>query len=299
MTTKKLKALITGAGGQIGQAISDHFRRINIPMTALTKSELDISSYKKLKNVFSSLDFDVIINCSGLVNLEEAERYPELAYQTNVEGVRFLADLSKKHHKTMVHFSSNYIFDGKNTAPYTENDLPNPLNTYGKTKLEGEKIIQETLPQHLIIRTSWVFSELNGHNILLKFLQKGLQNNLLKVVDDQYGCPTSASSIAHLLGKFCQNNFLQEHPGLYHFCGKESTTWYNFACETASILKQLTIADIAVSAIKTNELPGVAQRPRNGILNSNKISQLGIMQPSWQKELKNIILKLHSRLAEK
>src|SRR3990167_37183 len=170
MMAKALTVLITGAGGQIGQTVCYIFKQLNIPIISFTKYDLDISSYAVLKEIFLNFNFDIVINCAGYTNVEESEKNPDLAYRTNAEAVKFLAELCKQHDKTLLHLSTNYIFDGKSRDSYKENDLANPLSVYGKTKLAGERYIQEILPRHYILRTSWVFSEFAGHNFFFKIL---------------------------------------------------------------------------------------------------------------------------------
>jgi dTDP-4-dehydrorhamnose reductase len=293
MTAKERTVLVTGAGGQIGQTICCVFKQLNIRVISFTKYDLDISSYTALKEIFMNIDFDMVINCAGYTDVEESEKNPELAYKTNSEAVKFLAELCKQHEKILIHISTNYVFDGRNKESYRENDLPNPLSIYGKTKLAGERYIQEILPKHYILRTSWVFSEFSGHNFFFKVLKSGLEAKSLKVVSDQFGRPTSAYSIANILALICENKVLSDQFGVYHFCGDRPTTWYDFTCAVFQVAKKFGIEDIDITPIKTSDLFGQNEkRPQNGILNLDKISALGITIPAWNEDLERAILPI-------
>jgi dTDP-4-dehydrorhamnose reductase len=293
MATKERTVLVTGGGGQIGQTICYVFQQLNIPLISFTKYDLDISSYAALKEIFLNFNFDIVINCAGYTDVEESEKNPELAYRTNAEAVKFLAELCRQHYKTLIHISTNYVFDGKSKNAYKENDLPNPLSVYGKTKLAGERYIQEILARHYILRTSWVFSEFTGHNFFFKVLKKGLETKKLKIVNDQFGRPTSAYSIANTLAIICKNKVLDDQFGIYHFCGDKPTTWYDFTCAVFQAAEKFGIENIDITPISTTDLFGPNEnRPRNGVLNLDKISALGIAIPAWNEDLERAILPI-------
>ena len=221
------KILVTGASGQLGQClqkISDQY--LELEFTFLNSKQLDITSTLAVNTTFSSNHFDYCINCAAYTNVEQAEKTPEKAFKVNAEGVRNLALACKKNKVILIHISTDYVFDGEKEDGYLPSDLPNPINEYGKSKLRGEKYIQEILDDYMIIRTSWLYSEF-GNNFYKTILQKAISHENIHVTDSQIGCPTDAANLATYLLNLIEND-LNEY-GILHFSNGEAMTWFDFA----------------------------------------------------------------------
>ena len=167
--------LVTGANGQLGLTIKELFANNNLGLdfTFVTKEQLDITNKTALNNFFTKNHFDYCINCAAYTNVEQAEKTPEIAFKVNAEGVKYLAEVCKETNTTLIHISTDYVFDGEKETPYTVEDLPNPINEYGKSKLLGEHYIQESLSNHFIVRTSWLYSKKYGKNFYQNHFRKG------------------------------------------------------------------------------------------------------------------------------
>ncbi|WP_027065481.1 MULTISPECIES: dTDP-4-dehydrorhamnose reductase [Maribacter] len=222
------KVLVTGANGQLGQClqkIAPSYKELNFKFNS--SKELDITDILEIETAFVKGNFDYCINCAAYTNVEQAEKTPDIAYKVNVEGVKNLANVCKSYNTTLIHISTDYVFDGEKDEPYTVKDVPNPINEYGKSKLLGEKHIQEIMDNYCIIRTSWLYSEF-GKNFYTTILKKAKAGENLSVTDEQLGCPTNANNLAlHIIRKLIQNNIC----GIEHFTDGYSCTWFDFARE--------------------------------------------------------------------
>jgi len=178
-----IKILVTGANGQLGSTIKELYstNHANIQFTFTTKAELDILNKKEIEKFFSKNNFDYCINCTAFTNVEQAEKTPETAFKINAEGVKYLAQICKVTNTVLIHISTDYVFDGSKNEPYSELDIPNPINEYGKSKLLGEQHIQNTLEEHFIIRTSWLYSEY-GTNFMKTMLRLSEGRDELNVI---------------------------------------------------------------------------------------------------------------------
>ena len=255
------KILVTGADGQLGKCIQKHqFDYQNIHFIFYNSKTLDITDFKLLKKTFETEKFDYCINCAAFTNVEEAEKNSNKAFLINAEGVKNLAVNCSNNNVTLLHISTDYVFDGEKINPYTSKDVPNPINEYGKSKLEGEKNIQRFLKKYFIIRTSWLYSEF-GNNFYKTILNKIKTNNIIKVTDREKGCPTNANNLAKYIIYITENDFHIKY-GIYHFTDKISMTWYDFAKE---ILKQNGIDDSS-RLERINDYNTFTKRPKNSIL---------------------------------
>ncbi|WP_108245613.1 dTDP-4-dehydrorhamnose reductase [Muricauda brasiliensis] len=256
-----IKVVVTGSDGQLGKTFAEVVSGLDFISFDFKKSkELDIADGDRLQDTFENEHYDFCINCAAYTNVEQAEKYPDLAYQVNAKGVKNLAEVCKKHHTTLIHISTDYVFDGKKDSGYTVEDKTNPINVYGKSKLAGEKFIQQIQPNHYIIRTSWLYSKKYGHNFYRTILNKALAGEDLYVTDAQTGCPTNAESLA----KFILNEIvLEEKPfGTYHFTDGKPMTWHDFA---EQILKENGLTD-KVNLVLDSNYRTLAKRPNNSVL---------------------------------
>nr|WP_314420577.1 dTDP-4-dehydrorhamnose reductase [uncultured Erwinia sp.] len=284
-----MKILLTGANGQLGKCFQDRFPK-EWQVYAASSAELDITDKERVLSASSAYKPDVIVNAAAYTAVDKAENETELATQVNAVGPANLASAAKALGARFIHVSTDYVFDGTATSPYLEDDITNPLGVYGKSKLEGERAVAEVLPQSIIVRTAWVFSEY-GNNFLKTMLRLGSDRPSLGIVADQYGCPTYAGDIAYALITLIEKNVTG---GIYHYCGDKSVTWYQFADEIfrqAVSLKILPQAPL-LNAITTKEFPTPAARPAYSTLSTEKIQESGIQPSDWQKAIGHVIKKL-------
>lgn len=253
--------LVTGTNGQLGRSIRDIVADYpDLHVIFKGKDTLDVANDQEVKNTFDSSKYDYCINCAAYTNVEQAEINPELAYKINTEGAKNLALACKEHNVILIHISTDYVFDGTKREPYTVEDEPNPINEYGKSKLEGEVVIQEILNTFFIIRTSWLYHKVHGKNFYKSIVEKASAEEVLKVTDAQKGCPTNASNLArYILDLIAQNN---KGYGILHFTDNEAMTWYDFA---KRILEENNLSHKA-QLKKAKNYRTFARRPKNSIL---------------------------------
>ncbi|MEP2690297.1 dTDP-4-dehydrorhamnose reductase [Maribacter dokdonensis] len=253
------KVLVTGANGQLGQClqkIAPSYKELNVIFKS--SKELDITDILGIEEAFLKGNFNYCINCAAYTNVEQAEKTPDIAYKVNAEGVKNLANVCKSYNTTLIHISTDYVFDGEKDEPYTIKDVPNPINEYGKSKLLGEKHIQEIMDNYCIIRTSWLYSEF-GKNFYTTILMKAKAGENLSVTNEQLGCPTNANNLAlYLVEKLIQNNNF----GIEHFTDDYSCTWFDFA-EKILIEHEL---EKTVQLRRDKNYRTFARRPVNSVL---------------------------------
>lgn len=287
--------LVTGADGQIGKTLCEYLSKLGIKHYGMSKQQLDITNYANVKESLSNVNFDVLVNCAAYTNTEEAEKNEVDAFSTNRDGVLYLAEVCNKKNAYLIHLSTNCVFDGSKESPYVEIDLPNPQSVYGKSKYAGEQVILNNSKRALILRTSWIFSQHPGHNFVLKIMDIAKRQGFLKVVNDQFGRPTSAFSLAEALVKITpaliEN---QDACSIYHFGGNKPVSWFDFSVTIFQIAQKLgLIQPIEITPIKTGEIATQVNRPKNGVLDCSKIeSFLNISLPDWRSDVENLIYKL-------
>ncbi len=287
-----VKILITGADGQSGFAIArtaeqDSFFEV-IP---LNRKQLDVTQAEKVVAVLDRYLPDYVINCAGFNFADRAEREPHKAMLLNAEAPRIIAAACGDLSIPIVHLSSDYVFDGHYASGYTELDETQPLGVYGHSKLQGELNVQQYMPRHIIVRSSWLFSD-RGNNFMLRTLNEARENNLMYGVDDRRGCPTSAFDLARVvLAIIKQLSCGAEAWGTYHYCGAEVTTRYGF-CE-AVVAAARQFEDLKVDQIKpiaSKDLMTEAERPSTSVLKCHKILNIfGIRQRPWRSELQRLV----------
>ncbi|MER3319479.1 MAG: dTDP-4-dehydrorhamnose reductase [Allomuricauda sp.] len=256
-----VKILVTGSNGQLGRSLQQKAHDFTeLCFDFKSSQELDITKPEELVEVFQKENYDFCINCAAFTNVEQAEKHPEEAFKVNAEGVKNLAEACKKHRITLIHVSTDYVFDGKKKGAYTIDDRTNPINEYGKSKLAGEQFIQQIIPNHFIIRTSWLYNKNQGHNFYRSIVKRALAGDDLHVTDAQKGCPTDTDSLAKFILK---EIVLGKMPfGLYHFTDGKPMTWYEFA---QHILDENGLTDKVKLVLDTNYRT-FAKRPTNSVL---------------------------------
>ena len=286
-----MKILVTGANGQLGRSIhkiviNNELRNVFV---FVGRGELDFSQNVNIEKYFKENSFDVVVNCAAYTAVDKAESEIELTNQINHLAVRKLAEIAYKKNIKLIHISTDYVFDGSGSKPYKETDKTNPINVYGKTKLAGEKALQEAMPTNaIIIRTSWVYSEY-GNNFVDTMLKLGKKRDKLNVVNDQIGSPTYATDLANAILKIIENkNYQTKSPAteIYHYSNKGKVSWYEFAKEI------FELADIhcAVKPITTKQYPTPAKRPKNTFMNKAKIAKtFSVGISDWKESLNTCI----------
>ncbi len=281
--------LVTGANGQLGSeinALSGFYPHYTF--TFANRNTLDLSNLCKLEDYFDTNTFDVIINCAAYTAVDKAESEEELANAINHRAVSLLAKISKKKNISLIHVSTDYVFDGKNFSPYIETDPTDPQGVYGRTKRDGENAILDVAPKNtLIIRTSWVYSSF-GANFVKTMLRLGKERNSLGIIFDQVGTPTYARDLAKaILDILPQIN--TAIPKIYHYSNEGCASWYDFA----KAIFELSNIQCTLNPITTDQYPTPATRPHYSLLNKAKIKEeFGITIPYWRDSLKECLKEL-------
>jgi len=276
-----MRVLVTGANGQLGMCLKDLAKESSeLEFIFKTSTDLDITSEQQILKEFENNTVDYVVNCAAYTNVDIAEEDSLKAHAVNVTGVENLAIACKNNNTTLIHISTDFVFDGKKNEAYVETDKPNPIGVYGATKLEGEVKVASTLTNHFIIRTSWLYSEY-GHNFFKTMLRLAKDRDTLSVVSDQIGCPTYAKDLAEVIIALIKSK--SEAFGLYHYSNSGQCSWYDFAKE---IFKQANI-NIKVKPIKTEDYPTKAERPKYSVLDTKKIEKaLSLTPKKWYHFLK-------------
>ncbi|MBW4970524.1 dTDP-4-dehydrorhamnose reductase [Croceibacter atlanticus] len=286
-SSKANTILVTGANGQLGtciKAIANNYPSCNVVFE--DSSSLDITNRNQVLQYMSNSQFDYIINCAAYTAVDLAEDHKEKAFEINAKAVENLTIACKCFSCTLLHVSTDFVFDGKKNAPYLERDSTHPLNYYGASKLNGEQIIQQALSKYVIIRTSWLFSEF-GNNFVKTMVRLGQEKKELSIVADQYGSPTYAIDLAHIMLKFIVSSSTSY--GLYHFSNHGATTWYDFAAEIFKLQNQ----DIRLHKTTSKQFASRAIRPKYSVLETKKVKEtLNIDIRNWQSALKEMLSRL-------
>lgn len=276
--------LVTGANGQLGlclQELSKLYSEINFVFSS--SKELDITNEESVNSVFEKYNFDFCINCAAYTAVDVAETEKEKATDVNVLGAEILVKACSDNNTKFIHVSTDFVFDGTSNIPYTENDETNPLSVYGKTKLEGEKVIQESLEEFFILRTSWLYSEY-ANNFMKTMLRLGAERSELGIISDQIGSPTYAKDLARVIVKIIESN--SNEYGVYHYSNEGVASWYDFA----KAIFDLSNTEVIVNAIPTSSYPTPAERPHYSVLDKSKLKKnLSIKIPYWRDSLKEAV----------
>ena len=290
-----MKVLLTGAQGQVGGELCRLALETNTTMIGLGHAELDIEDSGSVSAAIQSYQPDVVINAAAYTAVDRAEGEPNRALAVNREGAANLARVCRDGRIPLIHFSTDYVFDGSQRRPYRETDAPAPLNAYGASKWEGEAAVREIYPGSLVLRLSWVFSS-RGHNFVKTILGLARDREELRIVNDQIGCPTAASDIAKLVMQLLLRPPGGTMPcGVYHYASGPATTWYGF-CQTilkAARESNCPLAIRRVVPISTADFITAATRPAYSVLDCARVEALlGQLCPSWQEALHQVVAEI-------
>ena len=280
-----MKILITGINGQVGHELYQQLKEHEL--IGVTRQDCDLTNLDQIKETIDKHLPDLIINPAAYTKVDQAEDEPELAFLINRDAPKVMAEKAREYNIPLIHFSTDYVFDGEKVGSYVEDDPTHPLGVYGASKLAGEEGIQEVGGQVYILRTSWVYSNI-GHNFYLIMKRLSQERSELKVVADQVGVPTSnqfiADQIKHLIPQITESN-----TGIYHLVSDGSCCWYEFAKQIISQTNpQFNINNL--HSIESHEFLTKTKRPKNSILNNAKIKQsFNLKLSNWQTELEKII----------
>jgi len=280
-----MKILITGVNGQVGQALMRELTEHEL--IGLTRQDCDLTNLDQIRQVIDNHQPELIINPAAYTKVDQAEDEPELAFQINRDAPKVMAEKAREYNIPLIHFSTDYVFDGEKKEAYTEDDPTHPLGVYGQSKCAGEEAVQEVGGLTYILRTSWVYSNI-GHNFYLTMKKLSQERDELKVVSDQMGVPTSnefiAEQIKAIIPQLTDNNI-----GIYHIVPDGSCTWYEFAQTIiGQTNKRFNLQNL--HPIITHEFQTKTQRPANSVLNNAKIKQTFHLNfNDWLQELLEII----------
>ena len=289
-----MKILLTGKDGQVGFAV--HKKLVSVgEVIATNRNELNLENPDAIRTYIEKIKPDIIINTAAYTDVDKAETEIELAHKLNTEAPKVLAEKASQLDIPIIHFSTDYVFDGLKNEPYVETDQANPQSIYGKTKWEGEEAVRQH-KKHIILRTSWVFSS-RGQNFLKTILKLIQEKSSLNIVSDQKGAPTSADAIAEVTYKIVKtilNKASFEDFGTYHIALEGETNWYQYACfvtdEAIRLGLKTTMTSQDIKAISTDAYLTVAKRPINSRLDTTKIKKTFMLNlPSWEEEIAAVI----------
>jgi len=277
----KEKVLLMGAEGMLGQDLHEELaKRYEVAATDLKDG--DITLLTDVKRLIGKERPRYIVNAFGYTKVDDAEREREEAFKVNAAGVGNLARAAKEKGALLVHFSTDYIFDGTKRTPYLEDDEPSPANYYGETKWQGEKEILASGAEYLIIRTQWLYG-LHGKNFVFSIVDTLKRKGIATVVDDQWGCPTFTRDLATATSLLMSAG----ERGVFHFSGEGETTWYHFA---KAIADMCIPEDVVITPVKTSEVPRPAPRPAYAVLSKNRFSShMGKAPRDWKDMLADFL----------
>ena len=293
------KILLTGINGQVGHALQAELGEY--ALISLARDQLDLSNIDQIRQVVRELKPDLIINPAAYTAVDKAESEPELAHAINALAPQVLAEEAARLDAALIHFSTDYVFDGTKLGAYEETDAVNPISVYGKTKLAGEDAIRVVGLPHLILRTSWVYG-VYGKNFLKTIIRLATERESLSIVADQIGAPTSSESIADALVKLVNvwNPNQTDLTGVYHLTNSNTTSWHGFSSEIILQYTKLAVNNNwpalklqEIAAITTADYPTPAVRPANSVLNNAKLfEQFGVKLPTWQDGLRQVMQQI-------
>lgn len=282
------KIWITGVNGMLGSHLKRLLDTQKIAYIATTHQEVDITDLDLVSDVIRIQKITHVVNCAAYTKVDQAENEQKQAYQVNAIGAHHLAIAGRRHGARIIHFSTDYVFDGKSHFPYTEDAILSPIGAYGISKMVGEVKLLEEHEHTCVIRTSWLFGD-TGHNFVTTMLKLMAEKEELKIVNDQIGRPTYCQDLAEA------TLALLEEEEIFHFANSQETTWFKFAEE---IYRQAQSMDFDLKVkqlipISTQEYPTLAKRPQYSVLNTNKFEQL-LNKPirPWQEALKDCLIQL-------
>ena len=280
-----MKVLVTGVNGQLGYDVVKELEKRGHKAIGVDRKEMDLTSTEQIKECIENVNPEAIIHCAAYTAVDKAEDEEELCRRVNAIATKEIAEYAKELDIPMIYISTDYVFDGTKDGEYTEDDIPNPINVYGKTKYEGEIYVQELLEKYYIVRISWVFGE-NGNNFIDTMLRLAKDRDEINVINDQVGSPTYTKDLAPLLVDMIET----DKYGVYHATNEGYCTWYEFAKE----IFRIADVDIKVNSITTKEYPTKAVRPMNSKMSKVKLNDLSSLNSLrfWNSAISEYISNL-------
>jgi dTDP-4-dehydrorhamnose reductase len=291
------KILLIGKNGQVGSELNQILANLS-DLIAVDRTKIDLTKSETISQFIKQIKPNIIVNAAAYTAVDKAESEPELAYQINAIAPKILAEECQKLRGSLIHISTDYVFDGQKNTPYLEEDITNPISVYGQSKLAGEEGIKQRGNNYIILRTAWVYGTYGKGNFVKTMLRLGKEREQLKVVIDQVGSPTYAYDIAKviadLIPQFKGEKNLQE---TYHYTNSGAISWYDFAVtifeEASKLGYPLKVKEIM--PITTSEYPTPAKRPAYSVLSNKKITiKLGYYPPYWRDSLRKMLEKMIS-----
>ncbi|MBU6482895.1 MAG: dTDP-4-dehydrorhamnose reductase [Nitrospirae bacterium] len=296
-----MKILLFGKEGQVGWELRRSLSTVG-DLVASEQHELDFENPDHVRGWVRRHEPDIIVNAAAYTAVDQAESEPEKAHRINAEAVGVLAEEANRLNAWLVHYSTDYVFDGEKPTPYDEGDAANPLSVYGRTKLEGEERLRARHAKHMIFRTSWVYAA-RGKNFAKTMLRLAKEREKLSVIADQHGAPTSAELIADVtalaLHRALQNGSHKDLAGTYHLVARGETSWHGYAQYVVTVARErgiiLKTTREEIYPIQTEAYPLPAKRPRNSRLNVSKLTNtFGVHLPDWRNHVRRLIEELAS-----
>ncbi|GHU62773.1 NAD(P)-dependent oxidoreductase [Clostridia bacterium] len=276
-----MRILVTGANGQLGHDVVVQGKKQGLDIIGVDIEDMDIRDDKQVQKVLKSSNAQAVIHCAAYTAVDAAEDNAELCYQINSEGTKNIARICKELNIKLLYISTDYVFNGEGSDPWQEDDLRDPINTYGKAKCEGELAVEKYLNQYFIVRIAWVFGK-NGTNFVKTMLNLAKTKDSISVVSDQIGSPTYTVDLSVLLLEMIQS----EHYGHYHVTNEGICSWYEFAVEIFRQAKQ----EVEVIPIDSSQFPTKAKRPHNSRMSKVKLDKQGFKRlPDWKDALKRYL----------
>lgn len=292
--SEPLRILIIGKNGQVSRALQSRLADTG-ELIVRGSDQLDLARPDQLRSRIDALHPDLIINAAAHTAVDQAESEPELAFAINATAPGILALAANELGVPLIHYSTDYVFDGRKPAPYTEEDTPNPLSVYGRSKLAGEDAIRQAGGQHLILRTSWVYST-EGRNFLLTMQRLLQEKPNLRVVADQIGAPTWAGTIADSTARLIEHWMTGRCGawGTYHLTAQGETSWFGFAQAIGEQLVKQHMPCAVIEPIPSSDYPTPAPRPLNSRLDCTRLlREWGVSQPDWRSALQQCLAERH------
>lgn len=279
-----MKILVTGTTGQLGFDVVRELKERKFNVIGVSRSEMDITDEDKVREFIKNISPDAVIHCAAYTAVDKAEEDVEKCMTVNAKGTEYIANICHELGIKMMYFSTDYVFNGEGTKPWSVDDEINPLNLYGDSKYQGEIAVKNNLEKYFILRISWVFG-INGKNFVKTMINLSKNHSQISVVNDQIGSPTYTRDLAKLVAYM----IVTDKYGVYHVTNEGTCSWYDFAVE---IFKQSNI-DVNVIPVDSSEFPTVAKRPKNSRMDKSKLDENGFSRlPKWQNALQLYLKEL-------
>ena len=289
---------VIGSNGQLGWELVKRGNKKGFKVNSFDYPVIDITNPESIMTHISSKKTECVINAAAYTAVDKAESEPEEAFAVNCNGPRYLARHCRRIDRPLIHISTDYVFDGCQKTAYTEKDIIKPLGVYGESKAAGENSVRYSLTKHIILRTAWLYG-VHGQNFVKTMLDSMRKRQVVKVVSDQFGCPTYAADLADAILSICAKIIAGDSTtwGTYHYCGDGKTSWYHFAeaiQEISSKHERLALEELV--PIKTVEYPLPAKRPMNAVLDCHKINkEFNITPRPWKDSLNQMIYSFYAQ----